>query len=238
MGLLGATSTNIIGMVGIGPFLTIPLMVFAMGGPHIIWRGWSERCSRLPTDSCTPSLGQRSRGAADRTSICGRRFVRSDSGGSWPSCSSSTSCWWRRSRSPAARWVSRLRRLLPAGVERGAPPPRRGRRLRAGPLPSLPEHRLGRAALEGDAGARARHHRLGDRGRPHRESGTPLVRPAAGFRRQLLAGARRRGGDRDVQLRRLQPGLQHRRRGEGPGAEHPALHPCSRSRWWPSSTSP
>ena len=37
MGLLGATSTNIIGMVGIGPFLTIPLMVYAMGGPHIIW---------------------------------------------------------------------------------------------------------------------------------------------------------------------------------------------------------
>ncbi len=37
MGLLGATATNIIGMVGIGPFLTIPLMVAAMGGPHIIW---------------------------------------------------------------------------------------------------------------------------------------------------------------------------------------------------------
>lgn len=37
MGLSGATATNIIGMVGIGPFLTIPLMVAAMGGPHIIW---------------------------------------------------------------------------------------------------------------------------------------------------------------------------------------------------------
>ena len=37
MGLAGATATNIIGMVGIGPFLTIPLMVAAMGGPHIIW---------------------------------------------------------------------------------------------------------------------------------------------------------------------------------------------------------
>ncbi len=37
MGLLGATATNIIGMVGIGPFLTIPLMVAAMGGPHIVW---------------------------------------------------------------------------------------------------------------------------------------------------------------------------------------------------------
>lgn len=37
MGLGGATATNIIGMVGIGPFLTIPLMVAAMGGPHILW---------------------------------------------------------------------------------------------------------------------------------------------------------------------------------------------------------
>ena len=37
MGLGGATATNIIGMVGIGPFLTIPLMLTAMGGPHILW---------------------------------------------------------------------------------------------------------------------------------------------------------------------------------------------------------
>ena len=36
MGLLPATATNIIGMVGVGPFLTIPFMVSAMGGPHII----------------------------------------------------------------------------------------------------------------------------------------------------------------------------------------------------------
>ena len=37
MGLLQATATNIIGMVGVGPFLTIPFMVTAMGGPHIIY---------------------------------------------------------------------------------------------------------------------------------------------------------------------------------------------------------
>src|SRR5437660_178042 len=37
MGLLQATATNIIGMVGVGPFLTIPLMVSAMRGPHIIY---------------------------------------------------------------------------------------------------------------------------------------------------------------------------------------------------------
>ena len=37
MGLVQATATNIIGMVGVGPFLTIPFMVSAMGGPHIIY---------------------------------------------------------------------------------------------------------------------------------------------------------------------------------------------------------
>src|SRR4051812_26196516 len=37
LGLLQATATNIIGMVGVGPFLTIPFMVTAMNGPHIIY---------------------------------------------------------------------------------------------------------------------------------------------------------------------------------------------------------
>ena len=37
MGLLQATATNIIGMVGVGPFLTIPFMVAAMKGPHILY---------------------------------------------------------------------------------------------------------------------------------------------------------------------------------------------------------
>jgi amino acid transporter len=37
MGLLAATATNIIGMVGVGPFLTIPFMISAMNGPHIIY---------------------------------------------------------------------------------------------------------------------------------------------------------------------------------------------------------
>lgn len=37
MGLLQATSTNIISMVGVGPFLTIPFMLQAMDGPHILY---------------------------------------------------------------------------------------------------------------------------------------------------------------------------------------------------------
>lgn len=37
MGLLQATATNIIGMIGVGPFLTIPFMVAAMHGPHLVY---------------------------------------------------------------------------------------------------------------------------------------------------------------------------------------------------------
>lgn len=37
MGLLPATATNIISMVGIGPFLTIPVMIAVMNGPHVMY---------------------------------------------------------------------------------------------------------------------------------------------------------------------------------------------------------
>lgn len=37
MGLLQASATNIISMVGVGPFLTIPFMIAALSGPHIIF---------------------------------------------------------------------------------------------------------------------------------------------------------------------------------------------------------
>src|ERR1700727_2556322 len=39
MGLAGAMSANILNMVGIGPFLTIPLALAAMGGPQAML-GW------------------------------------------------------------------------------------------------------------------------------------------------------------------------------------------------------
>lgn len=37
MGLAGATATNMLGMIGVGPFLTLPAMLTAMGGPHILY---------------------------------------------------------------------------------------------------------------------------------------------------------------------------------------------------------
>src|SRR6187397_140363 len=35
--LLQAVSTNLLVMIGVGPFLTIPFMLSAMGGPHILY---------------------------------------------------------------------------------------------------------------------------------------------------------------------------------------------------------
>src|SRR5690349_18481858 len=39
VGLAGATSLNMIDMIGVGPFITIPLIVGAMGGPQAML-GW------------------------------------------------------------------------------------------------------------------------------------------------------------------------------------------------------
>src|SRR5215469_11586855 len=39
LGLFGAISANVLDMVGVGPFLTIPLAIAAMGGPQAML-GW------------------------------------------------------------------------------------------------------------------------------------------------------------------------------------------------------
>ena len=39
MGLLSATAANMLEMIGIGPFITIPLIIAAMGGPQAML-GW------------------------------------------------------------------------------------------------------------------------------------------------------------------------------------------------------
>ena len=42
LGLVEATSLNVTFMVGIGPFIVIPLMVQAMGGPQSLI-AWADR---------------------------------------------------------------------------------------------------------------------------------------------------------------------------------------------------
>ena len=57
MGLLGATATNIISMVGVGPFLTIPFMVASMNGPHIIYAWLAGLVLALADGLCYAQLG-------------------------------------------------------------------------------------------------------------------------------------------------------------------------------------
>ena len=81
MGLLQATATNMIGMVGVGPFLTIPFMVTAMGGPHIIY-AWAFGAVLALCDGLVyASSARRCPAAAGRTSTCARPISRSGSAG-------------------------------------------------------------------------------------------------------------------------------------------------------------
>src|SRR5438876_41459 len=61
VGLWGATTLNMIDMIGVGPFITIPLIIAAMGGPQamlgwilgavlVVCDGlvWAELCAALP----------------------------------------------------------------------------------------------------------------------------------------------------------------------------------------------
>jgi hypothetical protein len=51
MGLWSATALNMIDMIGVGPFITMPLVLSAMGGPQALlgWIAW-ERCWRYAMD--------------------------------------------------------------------------------------------------------------------------------------------------------------------------------------------
>src|SRR5437763_4955507 len=61
VGLAGATTLNMIDMIGVGPFITIPLIIAAMGGPQamlgwilgavlVMWDGlvWAELGAAMP----------------------------------------------------------------------------------------------------------------------------------------------------------------------------------------------
>jgi hypothetical protein len=55
LGLFPATTVNMSQMVGIGPFITIPFMISAMGGRRRSSGGCSAPCSPWPTGWCGQS---------------------------------------------------------------------------------------------------------------------------------------------------------------------------------------
>jgi len=52
LGLKEAVALNMIEMVGIGPFVVIPLVIRDMGGPQALLAWLRERCWRFSTASC------------------------------------------------------------------------------------------------------------------------------------------------------------------------------------------
>ena len=123
------------------------------------------------------------------------------------------------------RRVRRLPRLLledhgPDAAQRGGGSP-----LRRGDRAAVPRHRLDRPPRRADADHRAGDRRLGDCRRRLQRLVVAGVRfSAGGAAVRCRAGSRdRRGGiARDVQLRRLQQRLQHRRRAPGAGEDDAA----------------
>ena len=122
-----------------------------------------------------------------------------------------------------------LRRLPAVRVDRSAaahPSPDRRGGVRRVDGAAVAQDRGHRPAERGDAGGGARHRRLGDRRRPVQllaGAGVRLPGQGVRVRRRARLEPGRRVGAGDVQLRRLQPGLQHRRRDHRPGPHRAAL---------------
>ena len=66
MGLLEATAANMFEMIGIGPFITIPLIIAAMGGPLAII-GWILGAALSGHSVSGPVIG----GDVDRRAVDG-----------------------------------------------------------------------------------------------------------------------------------------------------------------------
>ena len=219
MGLLQATATNIISMVGVGPFLTIPFMIQAMNGPHILYAWIAGAVLALADGLVYAQLGAALPGSGGGYlylreafqpfglgRLMGFLFIfqtilvapLSIAGGAVGFSDYLQFVW--TTMTPLQHHL-----LAAVGVrgDDGAP---------------VARHRVHWPPGRGDAGRRAGHRRLGDRGGAVHVLAVDGVRlPAAGVRLRRVARhrARRRLGAGDVQLRRLQPGVQHRRGDHG-----------------------
>ena len=215
MGLLQATSTNIISMVGVGPFLTIPFMIQAMNGPHILYAWIAGAVLALADGLVYAQLGAALPGSGGGYlylreafqpfglgRLMGFLFIfqtilvapLSIAGGAVGFSDYLQFVW--TTMTPVQHHL-----LAALGVRR------HGR-------PALARHRVHRPPRGRHAGRRPVHCRLGDRRRAVQvlaRHGVRFSTPGLHLRRVAGDGTRRGLGAGDVQLRRLQPGVQHRR---------------------------
>ncbi len=71
-GLLQATALNMSNMIGIGPFITIPLLMSALGGPQAMLGWFIAVLIAIPDGMVWSELGAACRGRAALTSICAK----------------------------------------------------------------------------------------------------------------------------------------------------------------------
>ena len=76
IGLLQATALNMVNMVGVGPFITIPLLMSAMGGPQALLGWFVAALICIPDGMVWSELGAAMPGS-------GGRRIRSRAGGPW-----------------------------------------------------------------------------------------------------------------------------------------------------------
>ena len=81
LGLTEAVALNMNAMVGIGPFIVIPLVIQAMGGPQCLLAWVAGAVLSCWTAWCGPNSARRCRAPAARTRFCARPTARDAAGG-------------------------------------------------------------------------------------------------------------------------------------------------------------
>ena len=232
-GLLQATALNMSNMIGIGPFITIPLLMSALGGPQALV-GWVVALVIVVADGLVWSeLGAAMPGSGGSYQYLREGFGRER----WGRLVAFLFIWQFILSGPleiASGYIGFARYLryvwpgLPAGRHHRGRDGGGRREHRA----ALPADRVDREADRQPLDRHAAHH-----GRRHRRPALMHFDPARGLRRpgrrvlvldRVPARSRRGVARRHLRLPRVLQRRLHRRRGEGPRPRHPAVDPDQR----------
>ena len=220
-GLLQATALNMINMIGIGPFITIPLLMTALGGPQAML-GWIVALVIVICDGMVWSeLGAAMPGSGGSFGYLREAFGRETFG----RLMAFLFVWQFILSGPleiASGYIgfSQYLGYIWPGFSRRLAVPGRRRRRPAQHRAALPAHHVDRDDHRQPVGRHAADDGRRDRDRRDALRSADRVRLSAG-RVQLLArvpdGPRRRVARRRLRLPRLLRRVLHRRRGREPG---------------------
>ena len=189
MGLLQATATNVISMVGVGPFLTIPFMVAAMNGPHVIYAWLAGLVLALADGLVYAQLGAALPGSGGGYLYLREAFKPFGLGGlmAFLFIFQTILIAPLSVAGGAVGFADYLQFVWTAMTPLAAQPDRR-RRLRRLHGAAVAQHRGDRPPRRRDARGGARHGRLGDRRRPvHVLAGAGVRLSARGVHASIAA---------------------------------------------------